>query len=375
MSKQMIIFNVLFFLFAIGFSFIVNKLFLRAYYNFGNKTLGDNNQIRWANVPKPLLGGFSFYLLFLFSISIYAILFNNDFLNKEMIGILLSCSLGFILGWADDSYGTNPILKFVGQFLCANILAGTGLLIPISEITMIDYMFTVFWIIGIMNSINMIDNMDGISTTVSISVILAGLGISFLHNNVSEIIPTMLIGMLGALIGFLFFNHSPAKMYMGDTGSQFLGIFLGAIAIPLFWSYREPAGGIVQTQQFIIPLLAFLVPMIDTTTVFIRRINRKQSPFIGGKDHTTHHTAYLGFTDLKVMFIFMAFSIFSASLSVFCFTILHTWTLWHTAVVAIYALGLYGMAQYFYNRGKRKNTIEETRKVIKMNANQKRRKA
>lgn len=363
----MIIFNILFFAFAIGFSFIVNKLFLRAYYNFGNKSNDGESQVRWADAPKPLLGGFSFYLLFLFSISIYAILFNNNFMNKEMIGILLSCSLGFILGWADDSYGTNPILKFVGQFLCANILAGTGLLIPISEITMIDYMFTIFWIIGIMNSINMIDNMDGISSVVSIAVIVTGLGISFLHNNVSEIIPTMLIGMLGALIGFLFFNVHPAKMYMGDTGSQFLGIFLGAIAIPLFWSFREPYGGVIQTQQFAIPLLAFLVPIIDTTTVFIRRIARKSSPFIGGKDHITHHSAYLGINDRSVMFIFLGLSLFSSILGIITFTILHLWTLWHSVVVITYTIGLFSIAQYYYNRGKRKNTIDETRKIIKMN--------
>ncbi len=362
--KEIVVFYLCFFSFAVIFSFVINKLFLKAYHNFGQKADGD--QVRWDNRPKPLLGGFSFYILFLFSISIYAIVFDNDFFDIKIAGVLFAVSFGFLLGWGDDGYGTNPFLKFLGQFLCANILAGTGLIIQVTEVEVFDYMFTIFWIIGIMNSINMLDNMDGITCVVSISIILSSLGICLLDNSLHVIYPAMLIGVVGSLFGFLYFNIHPSKMYMGDTGSQFLGVFLGALSIPILWSHRDPSGNMLQMKQFILPALVFLIPIIDTATVFIRRISNKQSPFVGGKDHTTHHLAFIGIKDRYVMLIFWGASLLCSILSIVCFLYMDIWHLGYSLLVFAFCFFVFILTQITYNKGKRINDLCKKYNVIKL---------
>ena len=366
MTDIKVLYYSFFLLFAIGFSFIINKLFLRAYYNFGSTQVqkGGADQVRWANIPKPLLGGFSFYLLFLFSISVYSILFDNSFLNKAVIGILLSCSFGFLLGWADDGYGTNPILKFVGQFICANILTGTGLIIPLSDIVMIDYMFTVFWIIGMMNSINMLDNMDGITASSSLVITLVCFFITLNQPEINPIYSSMLIAVAGSLIGFLFFNVSPAKMYMGDTGSMFLGVFLGGLSIDIIWSMETSYTGSFDAGQFLMPMMIFIVPIIDTLTVFIRRIARRQSPFVGGKDHTTHHLVYFGYSDKQVMYWFILANSIGGGIAYLIYINFDSIGLWLSlSILGLFLLIFFGTQRY-YDIGKLKDNIKEQRKTI-----------
>ena len=104
---------------------------------------------------------------------------------------------------------------------------------------------------------------------------------------------------------------------MGDTGSQFLGAFLSAISIVFIWNFRDADGPIIQFKQFIAPLLIFIIPIIDTTTVSIRRMLRGHSPFVGGKDHITHHLAMLGVKDNFVCIIYLLFSVIGAALFLF----------------------------------------------------------
>jgi UDP-GlcNAc:undecaprenyl-phosphate GlcNAc-1-phosphate transferase len=278
----------------------------------------------------------------------------------------LSCSFGFLLGWADDGYGTNPILKFVGQFICANILTGTGLVIPLSDVFMIDYMFTVFWIIGIMNSVNMLDNMDGITGSSSLVICLTAFFITIQMPGINPIYSSMLIAVAGALIGFLFFNVSPAKMYMGDTGSMFLGVFLGGLSIDIIWSMETAYTGAFDMKQFLIPMMIFIVPIIDTLTVFIRRISRKQSPFIGGKDHTTHHLVYFKYTDKQVMYWFILANVVGGVISYLLFLNFDQIGIWQSiSVIAFFLISFLG-TQWYYDVGKRRNEMKEKQKVIKI---------
>ncbi|MFM9026573.1 MAG: MraY family glycosyltransferase, partial [Bacteroidota bacterium] len=222
---------------AIGFSFLINRLFLRFV-----RTLGIRNQndtvIRWGSQSKPAVGGFSFYILFLLSIITYSILFDSSkvFLNVEFIGILLATMLGFLLGLADDAYNTRPFLKLMTQITCGIILMSTGTKISLSYLEPVNYIITIFWVVGMMNSLNMLDNMDAITTTVSISIILSALTMMIFGKDLSSVYFMILTGVMGALIGFLYFNWHPSKMYMGDTGSQFIGVFLAAIGIKYFWN-------------------------------------------------------------------------------------------------------------------------------------------
>jgi len=189
--------------------------------------------IRWGAQSKSTLGGLSFYLLFLLSIVCYSIFFNfnEDFLNPKFVGLLLASTLGFLIGLTDDAYGTKPLLKFCGQLFCGLVLIISGIYIHITPYLWINYVLTLFWVIGVMNSINMLDNMDGITATTSSLIICAALTLILIYHDFSNIHLIILLGTLGALIGFLVFNWNPSKLYMGDTGSQFLGSFLAAIGI------------------------------------------------------------------------------------------------------------------------------------------------
>jgi UDP-GlcNAc:undecaprenyl-phosphate GlcNAc-1-phosphate transferase len=146
---------------------------------------------------------------------------------------------------------------------------------------------------------------------------------------------TIVIGLLASLLGFLYFNWHPAKMYMGDTGSQFLGVLLAALSISYLWN-PVTTDELSISRQFLIPLLCFIVPIVDTMTVTIKRLRKGNSPFVGGKDHTTHHLAYLGFSEKQVASIIALISIFSGVLSVLIITWITKWTYWYTFIFASY---------------------------------------
>jgi len=346
-SDQVIWFYIGFAICASLFSFLINGLFLKF-----SRTLGVKDQtesmVRWST-SKPAFGGISFYIMFLFAIACYSILFEAVTLDREnnivrFLGVMAACSLGFVVGLADDAYNTKPFLKFFAQFSSAIILIATGTCINISGITIIDYSLTILWVVGLMNSINMLDNMDGITTTVSISVILAGLYMIHARGELLSIYFITLLGVLAALLGFLYYNWNPSKMYMGDTGSQFLGVFLAAIGILYLWNGHAEMDFRIQTKQFIVALLVFIVPIIDTTTVTINRLLKGQSPFVGGKDHTTHHLSYLGLSDRQVAFTFFGLSF----LSVFFLIVIDqligdSWDYWHFFVFLGYFLLLFGL--------------------------------
>ncbi|MBK8845164.1 MAG: hypothetical protein IPO27_00875 [Bacteroidetes bacterium] len=169
-----------YFIFSLLFSFLLNKLFLKFSDTLGTKNNGAGEVIRWSATTKPVLGGLSFYILFLMSVAIYFAFFNTGVnvstVSNSFIGIILSMAVGFLVGLADDAYNTKPFLKFSAQFACGFILIATGVYIKIFDNNYINYALTMFWVVGIMNSVNMLDNMDGITTTVSAFIMCAFFG-------------------------------------------------------------------------------------------------------------------------------------------------------------------------------------------------------
>lgn len=312
-------------------------------------------QIRWSSQSKPSLGGFSFYIVFLISIAVLGIApFGGDgYFSKELIGLLVASSLGFLLGLADDAYNTNPLVKFIGQFTCASLLVLTGFTIEATNIDELNYLLSMLWVIGLMNSINMLDNMDAITTSVSISILLGSILVILLNGSIDNHFLIIILGVLGSLIGFLFFNWHPSKMYMGDTGSQFLGVLLAGISMLFFWNFRSNEIEFFELRQFVIPALLFIVPLIDTTTVFIRRLARKQSPFVGGRDHITHHLAYLGLSDRWVAIILFFISLLSIPLVYLVYVRFYEWKFQYTLMAVGYCLTLFIVMQLLYEKGKK----------------------
>ena len=297
-------------------SLIINTFFLRF-----SRTLGIRNknhlEIRWSNISKPSLGGISFYMTYLMGFMLYAIIFGKSdvFQNIELLGFFCSISLAFLLGLSDDAYDTKPLLKFLTQVSCGVLLIFTDNQIELFPWEWLNAFATIFWVVAIMNSINMLDNMDGIATIASIFIILSMIGISIPFNFLDNVDYFLLIAILGSLVSFLIFNWNPSKMFMGDTGSQFLGMFLAYYSIQLLWNSGIAENDYSIVSNMTLVLITFSIPIVDTTFVVIRRIMKGQSPAIGGKDHTTHTLFYKGFSDRQVAYVFLMLGMISCLLS------------------------------------------------------------
>jgi len=331
-----------FFISSVIFSFLMNNLFLKFFKTLGIRNNNDGTIIRWGTLSKPAVGGITFYILFLLSVASYSIFFSPSqvFYNTKFIGLLLAMGLGFIVGLADDAYDTKPLLKFFFQFACGVVMVASGIKIKIFELETLNVIFTVFWVVGIMNSINMLDNMDGITTIVSIGIVACSMVIILINKDFENMHLIILVGVLAALITFLYFNWNPSKMYMGDTGSQFLGAFLAAIGILYIWNDHYSTSLISPARQFTISIMGFILPVIDTTVVVYNRISKGRSPFVGGKDHTTHCLAYLGLSDRQVAITFLVLSFISIGLVYFIETNITVWSHFYTLMFGIYFFSL-----------------------------------
>lgn len=307
---------IIFFCGTLIFSLLINRIFLRFVKSLGIRNTTDT-VIRWNPSSRPSIGGLTFYIVFLLSLSVYSIAFNNrgDIFNLREIGVLLSCTLGFLMGLADDAYDTRPILKSLTQIGCGLILVLTGTSIELFGHFIPDMLLTLVWVMGIMNAINMLDNMDGIAGSVSIVIAMTMLSCLTIMHHVNNLYFILITGLICSLGGFLYFNWYPSKLFMGDSGSQFLGTLLAALGIMFFWNLEPVEPAYANTsKQILVPLLAFIVPIVDTTTVVINRLSRGQSPFVGGKDHTTHNLARIGLRESKVALTVTIISLISAAL-------------------------------------------------------------
>jgi UDP-GlcNAc:undecaprenyl-phosphate GlcNAc-1-phosphate transferase len=240
----------------------------------------------------------------------------NVFSNSSFIGLFLSASLAFIMGLSDDAYNTKPLFKLLIQIACGLTLTLTNTSIDLFHISSIDNILTVLWVVILMNSLNMLDNMDGITGTTVFFILLSCLMCCYFIGNSNE--PYWIftiVAMLGALVGFLRYNVHPSKMFMGDAGSQFIGLFVAFFTIKYLWNL----GSITQNHSWVslIITLTVLTPAAaDTLTVVINRIKAGKSPLVGGKDHTTHHLVYAGFSDRQVWYIFTLIGFSSFLLSI-----------------------------------------------------------
>lgn len=300
-------------------SMIINSLLLRF-----SKSLGIRNNndviIRWSNQSKPSLGGVSFYIVFLFTAIGFSIVFSNDesiFKNTQYIGLLTAGSLAFMMGLADDAYNTQPLAKLTIQILCGVIFVFTDNNIELTHDIWIDGLITIIWVVTLMNSLNMLDNMDGITGTTVLFILIACLLSSFLVYDINRNIwSIILIAVIGSIIGFLFYNVNPSKLFMGDAGSQFVGLFVAFFSVKCLWNIGE----LTNNPSWIgalVCLIAFTPAAVDSLSVTINRLKKGKSPMVGGKDHTTHHLVYAGLSDRQVWYVFTLISIVSTILSVF----------------------------------------------------------
>lgn len=305
---------------------------------------GGPEMVRWSNFQKPAVGGISFFVLFLLSLACYGVFFPFRFMpmDKELLGMLSVVTLAFIMGLADDAYNTKPFLKLFVQILCGVILISTNQSIRIFDNVILNDILTILWVVGIMNSINMLDNMDAITATVSVIILIEALLSLYINQDFYNVHIIMILGVIGALSGFLFFNWHPSKLFMGDSGSQFLGILLAVIGIHYFWNNPDFGGRYMHSKQIFVTLLAFIIPICDTTIVVINRISKKQAPWIGGKDHTTHFLSYIGLSDSQVAIAFSAISFISLMMIFVIQGTIVNWSYKHMIFFGAYILIVFG---------------------------------
>lgn len=359
LNHKMVFFS-LYFFFTIFLAIVVNGFFLKYFKGFGTKDFKNANLVRWSHSSKPSLGGFSFYIVFLFSIVTFSFFPFGDgsIIGKHWFGLITAVTVGFISGMIDDIYNNKPLLKLICQLLAALILIYSDFVIHVSDNQIFNIIVTIFWVVGIMNSINMIDNMDGIATTVAIFILLNSIVVARTQPSFTSVYLFSALGIIGALVGFLYYNWNPSKMYMGDTGSQTLGVILAAMGIMVSWSFRDSAAGGIQLKQFIIPLVTFLALIIDTTTVVIRRIAGGRSPFRGGKDHITHHLAYLGLSEINVVLAFSMLSFLTIVANFFIVKYFNKISNYDVVYMILGIIVLFLFVQFLYDRGKKKNELK-----------------
>lgn len=307
-----------FFLGGIFISALCNELLLRF-----SKSLGIRNKndvvVRWSNESKPSLGGVSFFVVFVFTAIGYSIVFeDNIFHNLKYIGLFLAGSIAFLMGLADDAYNTRPFAKLIIQILCGVILVATDVNVEIFHNYYIDSLLTIIWVVAIMNSLNMLDNMDGITGTTVFFILLTCLMSNWIILDFNSNIWTVcLVSVLGAIVGFLFYNIHPSKLFMGDAGSQFIGLFVAFYSIESLLNIGHNAKHTDCSfwVGIIITLIAFTPAAVDTLTVVVNRLKKGKSPMVGGKDHTTHHLVYAGIKDRGVWYIFLFIGALSSLLA------------------------------------------------------------
>ncbi|MFH0935363.1 MAG: hypothetical protein V1828_00655 [Candidatus Omnitrophota bacterium] len=251
---------------------------------------------RWHKMPTAILGGAAIYL----AVIIPAISFLS--LDKSLIGLLLGGSFLFIVGLIDDKLHLAPYIKLFTQFIAGAIAVSFGVVLGVPVNNLLAVPLTLLWIAGITNAFNLLDNIDGLAAGIAVisSLMLFFSSLIFSNNPLG----VFALILAGAALGFLFFNFNPAKIFMGDCGSMFLGYSLAVVSI---------AGTPRHLSNFLltmlVPVLILSVPIFDTFFVMAVRILQGRKIFEGGSDHTSHRLVTLGLSQRKTVLLLYALSI------------------------------------------------------------------
>jgi len=241
--------------------------------------------------PVPYLGGVAI-IIGVVIVSYIALISNNFtwsnfWLATSVLGPAIAMGL---VGLWDDLKSLNPLPRFIGQSIAGLVIA---IILVLNNnvgnptgITLLDVSITVLWIVGICNSINFFDNLDGGAAG---TVAIAAISLTYLAITGNQyFIAALSIVIAGSTLGFLIWNRVPARIYMGDAGALFLGILLAILTV------RFKPTTETSISSFAIPILLLAIPILDTTVAVFSRLRRKVSPFQGGKDHLSHRLVRAG---------------------------------------------------------------------------------
>ena len=261
---------------------------------------------RMHKKPIPRLGGLAIYGGFLCSILIFGQL------DETMLCVLLGAAIIVALGIFDDVLALGAKLKFVVQIVAAAIPVCIGDLqiglftnlnplsdTPFVHLGILAVPATIIWIVGITNAVNLIDGLDGLAVGVSSIAAITMLAVALLTGNMP--IAITMAALAGACIGFMPYNLNPAKIFMGDTGSTFLGYMLATVSIMGLFEFYA-------VISFAVPFLILGLPIFDTANAIIRRVAAGRSPMSPDRGHVHHKLIDMGFNQKQAVAILYAIS-------------------------------------------------------------------
>lgn len=256
--------------------------------------------------PIPRLGGLAVAAAFFAPLAGLAIYTNRIsgllYADGPMFAAFCGGALAILgLGVYDDLKGASAKLKLVVQALVAIGIWVAGFRIELLgnpfgsafELGFLSLPLTMLWTVGIVNALNLIDGLDGLASGMALSACVVLFGVAFVDNAV--LLCLLTAALAGSLVGFLFHNFNPAKIFLGDSGSMLLGFILATISM---WTQRKGA----TAAALLIPVIALGVPILDTTLSFLRRVARKQSPFKADREHMHHRLLALGLSHRGAVF-------------------------------------------------------------------------
>jgi len=268
---------------------------------------------RWHKKPTAMFGGVAIWL----SVVLSYVVFIRPLTGQawgHFPGSLVDVVIGaatflFLVGLVDDLVHTKPYQKLIGQVMGSAFVVYYGLSLPWTSYSALNVALTIFWLIGITNAVNLLDNMDGLAA--GIATIASGfLALSFLATgHMAEAL--LMMTFAGALLGFLIYNSSPASIFMGDCGSMFIGFFLASAALV------NVSGGRSRSllPVLAVPILVLFIPIFDTTFVTILRKLSGRAASQGGRDHTSHRLVALGTSERHAVWLLYGLAALSGVLA------------------------------------------------------------
>ena len=306
MLTRQVLFMIFAFIVSFAFTFATTPLVRRFAFKIGAIDIPKDNR-RMHKKPTPRIGG----LAIIFGFTVATLCFAQP--SRQLYGTLAGAAIIAVMGVIDDCKNLPAKLKFVIQIIAALVVVFAGD-IKIDVFTNPNFLsdnpywvlpewlsvtLTVIWIVFITNAVNFIDGLDGLAAGVSA---IMSISLVFISIRVGEYSIAILgIALMGSCFGFLPYNFNPAKIFMGDTGSTFLGFMLATLSIQgVFKSYA--------VISFAVPLLILGLPLFDALFAMIRRILRGQSPMTADRGHLHHRLVDMGFSQKQTVFILYAIS-------------------------------------------------------------------
>jgi UDP-GlcNAc:undecaprenyl-phosphate GlcNAc-1-phosphate transferase len=254
-----------------------------------------NTALKKHKAPVPYLGGVAIYIAFVIPVFAAKIIMHQQLYG--VVGILSGATIMMILGLIDDLKNLKPIPKILVQLAAALIILMVNMHVKFMDNNLLNMFITVIWVVGVTNAVNLIDIMDGLAGGVTAVASLAFFVVAFLSGRVNDMIPA--ISLFGALAAFLVYNRPPAKIYMGDSGSLFLGFMMAVLALNESYSRNNYIA-------VLSPIIILGVPIFETFMLIVIRLSKGILPIYGTNDHLAQRLVMIGMTKPKAVLFLIA---------------------------------------------------------------------